>query len=374
MTWVERAERALDAQGAPLEEGEVVLRGARPPILDAEGVRAVAAPLFAAVVWAAAVLRETMTGTSVDPIAFGLRVVALGLTLRVILLGARMFERLRLSSQAKGHALVLTREGLLYRTPEVDVAIPRRDVVGVVEQGRWQERGGLRRSTFVYVVTDPASGRSHVALPPVLDATPGRLAERLMRWSGGWDEPDEAPSAPPHELASKVYDDAAAGRGGPGVAALRHDRSWTKQGPYLVLLIGVAVAEGIARGGPRVWQAIDPAVGGGLVLVLAAVFLRWLWMQRREIAPRKGLAMVLTPAELLIRTRGGMLRTRWADLVSATVTTKRSWSVLEGVHDARQLVISRRGAPPIRYDEPYLGGPAEVAQVLIEAYRAKRLP
>ena len=49
MSWVERAERALDAKGAPLEEGEVVLRGARPPILDAEGVRAVAAPLFAAV-------------------------------------------------------------------------------------------------------------------------------------------------------------------------------------------------------------------------------------------------------------------------------------------------------------------------------------
>ena len=208
----------------------------------------------------------------------------------------------------------------------------------------------------------------------MLDATPGRLAERLMRWSGGWDEDGEAPSAPPHELASKVYDDAAAGGAEPGVAALRHDQSWIKQGPYLVLLIAVAAAEGIARGGPRVWQAIDPAVGGGLVLVLTAVFLRWLWMQRREIAPRKGLAMVLTPAELLIRTRGGMLRTRWADLVSATVTTKRSWSVLEGVHDARQLVISRRGAPPIRYDEPYLGGPAEVAQVLIEAYRAKRLP
>ena len=145
MSWVERAERALDAKGAPLEEGEVVLRGARPAILDAEGVRAVAAPLFAAVVWSAAILRETMTGTSVDPLAFGLRVIALGLTLRVILLGARMVERLRLASRAKEHALVLTGEGLLYRTPEVDVAIPRRDVVGVVEEGRWQERGALRR-------------------------------------------------------------------------------------------------------------------------------------------------------------------------------------------------------------------------------------
>lgn len=380
-SWVARAERALGPPGGALESrspqldrDEVVLRGGHPPLLDAEGVRAVASPLFCALLWAAAVFRETLAGTSVDPIAFALRVVALGLTLRVLLLGARMLERLALWAQAKQHALVLTREGLFYRAPEADYAIPREEVLGVIEQGSWQERRGSRRATSVYVVTDPAGGRTHVALPPIFDGSPGRLAERLMRWRGGWDEPDEPPNAPAHELASKVYDDAAAGRADAGVAAIRHDRSWMKQGPYLVLLIGVAAAEGILRGGPRVWQAIDPAIGGGLVIVLVAMFLRWFWMQRREIAPRKGLAMVLTPAELLIRTRGGMLRARWADLVSASVTTKRAWSVLEGVHDARQLVISRRGAAPIRYDEPYLGAPCEVAQVLIEAYRVGRLP
>lgn len=371
-SWVERAERALG--GGALHEDEVVLRGARPPFLDAEGIRAVASPLLCAVVWSAAVFREVLTGTSIDPIAFGLRIVALGLTLRVLLLGARMAERLVLWAQAKQYALVLTREGLLYRTPRVDVAIPREAVVGVLEQGRWRERGGVGRASPVYVVTDPETGRTHVTLPPIFDGSPGRLAERLMRWHGGWEEPEEAPSAPPHELASQVYDEAAAGRAGPGVTAIRHDRSWMKKGPYVVVLIGVAAAEGILRGGPEVWNAIDPAIGGGLVVALALVVLRWFWMQRREIAPRKGLAMVLTPAELLIRTRSGMVRTRWADVVSASVTTKRTWSVLEGAHDARQLVISRRGAQPIRYDEPYLGAPVEVAQVLIDAYRAGRLP
>jgi hypothetical protein len=84
--------------------------------------------------------------------------------------------------------------------------------------------------------------------------------------------------------------------------------------------------------------------------------------------------MVLTPAELLIRMRGGIVRTRWRDVASASVAEKRAWSVLEGVHEARKLVISRRGAGPITYEEPYLGVPVEVAQILVEAYAAGRLP
>jgi hypothetical protein len=343
-------------------------------VLDAEGLRAVAAPFLAAVVWAAVVFQEQLAGTSIDPIALVLRVVAWGLTLRVVLVGARMLERLRVWSAAHRHALVLTPEGLFVRLPHVDIAIERAHVLGVVEHGRWQQRAGGRRFSEVYVVTDPTSGRSHVALPPVFDETPGRLAERLMRWRGAWEEPELESRPGPHELASKVFDDAAAGRAEPGVLAVRHGREWIRKGPYVVVLIGLTVAEGIARGGTLVWQAIDPAVGGGIVFAFLAVLARWVWLQRREIAPRKGLSLVLTPAELLIRTRQGMLRTRWADLVSASVTSRRSWSVLEGVHEARQLVLSRRGAPPIRYDEPYLGLPVEVAQVLVEAYRVGRLP
>jgi hypothetical protein len=109
-------------------------------------------------------------------------------------------------------------------------------------------------------------------------------------------------------------------------------------------------------------------------LGLFAIVARWVWMERRDIAPQKGLSMVLTPAELLIRVRGGILRTRWPELASASVAEKRAWSVLEGTHEARKLVISRRGASPSTYEEPYLGLPVEVAQILVEAYAAGRLP
>lgn len=370
--WIRRAELALGGAGAGPED--VVLRGHRPVVLDAEGIRAVAAPLLAAVIWSAVVFREQLSGTSIDPIALGLRVVAWGLTLRVFLLGARLLERVRIGMAAPRCSLVITPEGLLVRMPEVDVVVPRESVLGVVEHGSWQHRAGGRRYSEVYLVTDPASGRTHLTLPPIFDETPGRLAERLMRWRGAWEEPELEGRPGPHELASKVFDEAAAGRAEPGVTPVRHGRGWVRKGPYVVVLLALAAVEGIARGGAAVWEATGPALAGGLLLSLVAVLARWTWMQRREIAPRKGLSMVLTPAELLIRTRRGMLRTRWADLVNASVSTRRSWSVLEGAHEARQLVLSRRGSPPIRYDEPYLGLPVEVAQVLIEAYRVGRLP
>lgn len=370
-SWVERAEAAL--RGASPGSDDVVLRGHRPVLLDAEGIRAAAAPLLAAVVWSAAVFREMVAGTSVDPLAVAFRVIALGLTLRVVLLGVRMMQRFRVFALARRYALVLTPEGLFLRTPDLDVAVPREDVVGVAERGRWQERARGQRASEVYVVTDPESGRTHLPLPPVFEETPGRLAERLMRWRGGEElEPVEHP--PPHALASAVYDAAAAGRREAGVLAVPHGFAWVKKGPYLVVLIAVAALDGLARGGAMVWDAVDPLVGAGLLVALFAVFARWLWMERRDIAPQKGLSMVLTPAELLIRTRGGILRTRWRDLARAGVTEKRAWSVLEGVHEERKLVISRRGAGPITYDEPYLGLPVEVAQILVDAYATGRLP
>lgn len=371
MSWVQRAERALE--GGPVAEGDVLLRGARPPLLDAEGYRAVAAPLLAAVVWSAAIFRETVTETSIDPIALGLRIVALGLTLRVLLLSVQLFGRVRRWIAAPRHALVLTPEGLLYRTPTLDRAVAREQVVGVVQHGQGQARQ-KRATAPVYLVTDPASGPSHVVLPPFFDGGAGRLAERLMRWRGGWDEPEGAEHPEPDANFTKLYDDAAAGRVMPGVTAVRQGREWLKDGPYALVLIAITGIEGLLRAGPQVWQAIDPAVGGGMVLVLVAVVLRWLWMQRREIAPQKGLSLVMTPAELLLRPASGMIRIRWSDLVSVTIVSKRAWSVLEGAHEARQLVLSRRGASPVRYDEPYLGAPAEVIQVLVEAYRVGRLP
>ena len=371
-TWVDRAEAAL-ADRTPGDEEVRVLRGRRPPLLDAEGIQAVLAPMMAAVVWAAAVFREMVAGTSVDPLALGLRLLALGLTLRVLLLGATMARRLRIHLSHAGWGLALTPEGLLLRSPELDLAVPKESVIGVVERGRWQERSGGRRWSEVYVVIDPRLGRTHLVLPPVFEETAGLLAERLMRWRGPMPEP-VAPTAAPAALASKLYDDAVANRAPEGVTVVRHGREWIQKGPYLLVLVAIAAIDSIARGGPRVWEAIDPLVGAGLVLAVLVIPARWLWMTRREVTPRRGVSMVLTPAECLIGTREGMLRTRWKDLAKVSVDSKKKWSVLEAAHHERQLVFTRLHAPPIRYDEPFLGMPVEAAQILVDAYRRGALP
>ncbi|MGE3632588.1 MAG: hypothetical protein AB7P00_22020, partial [Sandaracinaceae bacterium] len=226
-SWVARAESALagrDAEGA-----DRLMRGRRPPLLDADGVRAVLAPLLAAVVWGSAIFREVVAGTPLDPLALGLRVLALALTLRVAVLGATFVTRAIITLRASRYGLVLTPEGLFYRAPELDIAIPRDAIVGIAERGHWQARGGPRRWSEVFVITDPAIGRTHVALPPVFEDTPGLLAERLMRWRGPDPAVPEPEPAAPAPLASQLWDDAASGRAPEGVAAIPHGLEWLRR-------------------------------------------------------------------------------------------------------------------------------------------------
>ena len=70
---------------------------------------------------------------------------------------------------------------------------------------------------------------------------------------------------------------------------------------------------------------------------------------------------MLTPSEVLMRTREGVLRAQWRNLRRAYVEAKSGWSLVEGYHLARKLVLEREGAVTIRYDEAFLGIPAEVA-------------
>lgn len=373
MSWVKDAEVALD-RGRGTQKDERVLWGRRPPVLDSEGIKAVIAPFLAGIVWAAAMFRELVAGTSIDPLALLLRLLALALSLRVLLLGGRLLARLKVWFQAPRYGLVLRPEGLFFRTPETDVVIPRDRIVGIAERGRWQERSAGRRWSEVYVAVDPSLGRTHVSLPPVFDETPGRLTERLMRWRGGVQAPAEPDPGPPAERASALWDDAAAGRVAPDVTVVRHGWQWLRHAPYAAVLAGIAAIDGLLRAGPNVWAAIDPMVGGGLVVAFLAIPARWYWTTRRDVAPRKGLSMVLTPSEVLMRTGAGLLRTRWKDLARVSVDVKRKWSVLEGAHDLRQLVLVRTHAPTLRYDEPYLGIPVEVGQMLLDAYRTGALP
>jgi hypothetical protein len=378
-SWIEAAEAALS--GTATETEPEVLRPEPPPVLDAVGLRALLAPFLAAFMWAASIFREVQIATPLDPLALLLRLLALALTVRALTLLFLLAQRLRLRFSYTRHALVLTAEGMLYRSPKMDVALPREDILDVRERGRWRDRGG-RRFADVYVVTQPGTGRTHLALPPVFERTPGVLAERLMRWLGPPDEADAAESPPresqppasePQPLLSELWERVARGERPSGVSAIPHGSAWLQRGPYASVLLGVAVVEGFFRLPEQARADVGSTMPLVLLGILVIVPISWYLLTRRQLASRLGLALVLTPSELLFRTRSGVVRVEWSRLVRAEIESRATWSLLLGAHEFRSLALQRKNAPEIRYHDSFLGAPLEVVTSLCDAYRKGRI-
>lgn len=371
-SWVADAEAAL--RGESVDGVEVVPRH-RPPLIDAFARRALLTPFIAAFLWAAVVFREAQR-QPLEPVALVLRLLALALTVRALLVVAQLGQRLLTSLRRERYGLALTEHGLLFRTPETDHAIPRQDVIDVREPGHWRERGGARWAE-VYLVTRPSAGRSHLSLPPVLDATPGVLCERLMRWRGvlaARPATEALEPTRPTELPSKLFDDAARGQLPVGVVALRHGRAWLQRAPHATVLLGVVLLDGYLRLPPQMRAQLGVLVPAVIALCLFVVPLGWLALMRADMAPRKGLSFVLTPAELMLRTRAGVLRVPWDELGKLEIVSRTGWSIVAGAHDSRTLILNRKDEPPIHYAEAFLGAPADVVMALCEAYKKGLLP
>lgn len=352
--------------------GWQVLAGERPPLIDDESVRALVAVLVAVLAWTGAAFRELVTGTPIDPLALFMRLLALAMTLRAALLGRGIVTRLALWARARECTLVLAPEGLWARLPGGEVSAERDEIVGVTERGTWQTRRAGRRYSPVYVVV-ASPMQTHVELPPIFDATPGVLAERLMRWRGAAPLPEEPRFPDPAPLASKVYEDAARGVRDASTVVIRHGDGWMRRGPWATVLLGIAVLEGFARASAEEQQALGAPVVGAAGIALVMVPMAWIFMTRRSIAPRLGVAMVLTSAELLLRAKGGVLRVRWPSLQRLSIDVRGRLSAIEGWALQRALVIKRKDGAPITYDEAYLGVPAEVALTLCDAYASGAL-
>src|SRR5688572_1660110 len=134
--WIEDAEAVLRGES---REGVQRLAGQRPPVLDATGRYAVLTPFLAAFMWAAAVFRETTQQTPLDEMALLLRLLALALSVRALLALRMLWMRLSVWAQRERYSLALTEQGLLYRSPHGDLAVPREDVIGVREHGDWRK-------------------------------------------------------------------------------------------------------------------------------------------------------------------------------------------------------------------------------------------
>jgi hypothetical protein len=366
--WVERAEAAL--RGEPAADVEIVPHG-RPAILDAAGRRAVVAPFAAGFLWAGAIFREGLSDP-LDGLALLLRLLALAATLRAAIGLGLLGRRLRQVARSRRYALALTDHGLLLRTPETDYALAKDDILDVREHGDWHGRGA-RRWADVYLVTRPASGRLHLALPPLFERTPGVLAERLMRWRGVV-EPRERPAEAPVELPSKLFEAVAAGEQAEGVTAIGHGRGFLRRGPYATVLLGAAILDGLLRSSPVVRERLGAAAPAVLALCLLVVPILWWLVARRALAARRGVALLLTPAELLQRTPAGVQRLRWSQITRIEIAARTAWSILHGAHEARSVVLHAKNGGDTRVAEAFLDVPAEVAAGLCEGYRKGALP
>jgi hypothetical protein len=369
-SFIERAEAAMRGVKDPSASVELFPVLA-PPVLDAQGRRALVAPLLAAFVWTAAFFREGLSHP-LDPLALLLRLLALALSVRALLLFVLIGRRVRLYLRRGRYQLALCDEGFLLRTPEVDFAVRKEDVVEVSERGSWQEHAGARFGD-VYVVTRPDSGRLYTALPPLFARTPGMLAEALMRWRGAAPAPAEVAPREPAALASKLFDAVDAGEPPEGTAVIEPGNDTLRRGPFATVLLGIALLDGMLR----MPAAARLALGRTPMLVLGVCLLlvpgMWLVTNLRA-RTRKGAAMLLTPAELLFRTRGGVQRVRWAELGRPRIESRTTWSVLLGPHETRTLVLTEKNGDAMRYAESSLAPPAEVVAALCEGYRKGLLP
>jgi hypothetical protein len=252
----------------------------------------------------------------------------------------------------------------VWTSPAGERRIPREAIVRVhVGDGHLQ----LPR---VWLVHRPEGGRALTGLPPIFDESEAALATRIERWRGAVEAPQTVDHPQPAREGSKVYDAAAEGTIAEGTAVVRHGLGWVRRMPFAAVLAAAVFLDGAFRT-PALdmgYLGLLPMVG---VVVCTLIPLGWILVALRHVRPRRGLALVATPAEILMRTRDGILRASWAHLEGIEILEEPALTVLEGWTRRRRVILKRDGdRNPIRYDEAFLGAPADAVVALLESYRA----
>jgi hypothetical protein len=106
-----------------------------------------------------------------------------------------------------------------------------------------------------------------------------------------------------------------------------------------------------------------------LAVLLVSIPAAWLLQSLRHIRPRGGLALLLTPHRALLRTKAGVQDIAWSKVNRIGVDESPSWSVLQGRHTRRSLVIEHANLGSVRIDESQLADPVEAIALAAECLR-----
>jgi hypothetical protein len=364
-------QKDADGQASSGSRSVSRVRGTAPGFLAGDAVHALTSALLAALVIAAAVLRTRLSTGPFDLIALLLRTASVAFVVRALIALARCAARVARDGRADEHTLSWSHDGILWRAPEGERWLSRNDVLGFCVPEERVVRGATVALAPLLVIARPHDEIVYWSLPPYFAADAEILRARLARVFTRDARVSEALLAPPALAPEPRYQRAAQGSLEAGQVRVPEGSGYRLRAPYGVLLALVFVLDAVLGAGPlraRIW----PTALLGVALALAALFGWFYWMRSRR-AVRLGMAMLLTPEELLLRGKHGALSVPWTQLAGAEVTVKLAWSPLVGSYLVRVLWFATLDGARMPFDGSFLGVPPEVVAQLAEAYRAGAL-
>jgi len=382
--WVSVLREAAEGRGSSAPERSVfdgktdgransgveLVRGTPPGLLASDAIHALTSTLLAALVIAAALLRTRLSVGPFDLIALLLRTASVAFALRSAIAIVRCTARVVRDGHAPEHVLVWSHDGLYWRAPGRERWLARADILAFVVPEERVVRGASVALAPLLVVARPSPEIVYWSLPAYFAVDAEILRARLAR-SFKREPAGDVPLAPPALAPEQRYQRAAAGKLAPGEVRVPEGTGYRLRAPFGVLLALVFVIDAVLGAGPlraRIW----PTALLAIALAVVALFGWFFWMRTRR-AVRLGLAMLLTPEELLLRGKHGTLSVPWTQLAGAEVSAKLAWSPLVGSYLVRVLWFATLDGARMPFDGAFLGVPPEVVAQLAEAYRAGSL-
>ncbi|MET0339691.1 MAG: hypothetical protein ABW252_01750 [Polyangiales bacterium] len=369
--WVNGLRDAAD-RGARGATGEVI-RGTQPSLLAADAVHVLTSALMAALVVAAATLRADLARGTFDVVALLLRTAAVAFVLRAV--GALLWfvRRVVKNRHASAWTLAWSEHGILLRTHRETVWAAREDVIGCGRADAHAPRLAVAALHPLFLVLRAQRAPHWWTLPPYFTAGSELLRARIDRWldttrARDGARPPLASSGAHSSDATQRYQRAAEGAPEPDDVVVPEGRGYLRRAPYGGLLALVFVADALHMAGDERARLLSPALLAALLVV--GTLVAWFAWVRRRRAVRLGIAMVLTPSELLVRGSHGVVALGHRELTAVEVSTKLAWSPFGGSYAVRVLWLEARDGTRMRFDEDFLGVPASVLARLIDAYRA----
>jgi hypothetical protein len=366
-----------DAKSAG-QAGVETMYGARPSFLNAQTAHALTSAVLAAFVILAARFRSELSAGQLDLIASGLRVAALAFVLRALIDFARFARALVGDRVARSAQLVLTPDELVLRVAGEEQRVRRDEVLGISAQETLPTRTLPARPDAIALTLTPRGGKPRVVfVPPYFAPTSEIALARLTRWRGA--APDGPAREPNEELAGPIddavqapdahYERAASGSTTEPDVVIPEGRGYLLRAPYTALL-GMCFALDVffSAGTSRLLIATPVVAACALSIAVLVAWFAWITRKRKS---RRGIGMLLTRAELLLRGPHGVVAVPWAQLASTELRVSARWSPFVGSYAVRVLTLGTNTGERMIFDQSFLGVPLEVVEVLCRHAEAR---